>query len=80
MELDHTTINRWVIKYSPQLEEAFHRCKRPVCVSWRLDEIYIKVKGEWRYVYRAVDKYGKTIDFRFCRKFSFGMDEGMLSR
>jgi putative transposase len=63
VELDHATINRWVIKYSPQLEEAFHRCKRPVWVSWRLDETYIKVKGEWRYLYRAVDKYGKTIDF-----------------
>ena len=39
------TINRWVIKYSPQLEEAFHRRKRPVWVSWRMDETYIKVKG-----------------------------------
>jgi putative transposase len=63
VELDHATINRWVIKYSPQIEETFHRRKRPVWVSWRLDETYIKVKGEWRYLYRAVDKYGKTIDF-----------------
>jgi putative transposase len=52
-----------VIKYSPQIEETFHRRKRPVWVSWRLDETYIKVKGEWRYLYRAVEKYGKTIDF-----------------
>jgi putative transposase len=59
----HSTINRWVIKYSPQLEEAVHRRKRPVWVSWRMDETYIKVKGEWRYLYRAVDKYGQTIDF-----------------
>jgi putative transposase len=63
IELDHATINRWVIKYSPQLEEAFHRRKRPVWVSWRMDETYIKVKGEWKYLYRAVDKHGKTIDF-----------------
>jgi putative transposase len=63
VEVDHSTINRWVIKYSPQLEEAFHRRKRLVWVSWRLDETYIKVKGDWRYLYRAVDKYGKTIDF-----------------
>jgi len=63
VELDHTTINRWVIKYSPLLEEAFYRRKRPVWVSWRMDETYIKVKGEWKYLYRAVDKYGKTIDF-----------------
>jgi transposase-like protein len=63
VEVDHSTINRWVIKYSPQLEEAFHRRKRAVWVSWRMDETYIKVKGEWRYLYRAVDKHGQTIDF-----------------
>src|SRR5437879_877118 len=63
VEVDHSTINRWVIKYSPQLEEAFHRHKRPVWVSWRMDETYSKVKGEWRYLYRAVDKQGQTIDF-----------------
>jgi putative transposase len=63
VHVDHSTINRWVIKYSPQLEEAFHRRKRPVWVSWRMDETYMKVKGEWRYLYRAVDKHGQTIDF-----------------
>jgi putative transposase len=61
--VDHATIQRWVIKYSRQLEEAFHRRKRPVWVSWRMDETYIRVKGVWRYLYRAVDKYGETIDF-----------------
>jgi putative transposase len=63
VHVDHSTINRWVVKYSPQLEEAFHRRKRPVWVSWRMDETYIRVKGAWRYLYRAVDKYGQTIDF-----------------
>jgi transposase-like protein len=63
VRVDHSTINRWVIKYSPPLEEAFHRRKRPVWVSWRMDETYIRVKGEWRYFYRAVDKYGETVDF-----------------
>ena len=63
VHVDHATINRWVIKYSPQLEAAFHRRKRPVWVSWRMDETYIRVKGEWRYLYRAVDKYGETVDF-----------------
>jgi putative transposase len=63
VSVDHATIQRWVVKYSPQLEEAFHRRKRPVWISWRMDETYIKVKGEWYYLYRAVDKYGQTIDF-----------------
>ena len=63
MSVDHATLQRWVVKYSPQLEAAFHRRKRPVWVSWRLDETYIKVKGQWRYLYRAVDKHGQTIDF-----------------
>jgi putative transposase len=61
--IDHAAIQRWVVKYSPLLEEAFHRRKRPVWVSWRMDETYIKVKGQWRYLYRAVDKTGQTIDF-----------------
>ena len=63
VKVDHSTINRWTITYSPLLEEAFHRRKRPVWVSWRMDETYIKVKGQWRYLYRAVDKHGQTIDF-----------------
>jgi putative transposase len=61
--VDHSTINRWVLKYSPQLEEAFHRRKQPVWMSWRMDETYIRVRGQWRYLYRAVDKTGQTIDF-----------------
>src|SRR2546422_983430 len=61
--IDHATIQRWVVKYSPLLEAAFHRRKRPVWVSWRMDETYIKIKGAWYYLYRAVDKTGQTIDF-----------------
>ncbi len=63
MSIDHATIQRWVVKYSPQLEETFQRRKRPVWRSWRMDETDIKVKGEWRYLYRAVDTHGQTIDF-----------------
>src|SRR5256714_2485540 len=61
--VDHATIQRWVVKDSPQLEEALHRRKRPVWVSWRMDETSIKIKGQWFYLYRAVDKTGQTIDF-----------------
>jgi transposase-like protein len=50
-----------VIKDRPQLEAAFHRRKRPVWIRGRMDETYIKVKGQWRYLYRAVDTYGQTI-------------------
>jgi putative transposase len=61
--VDHATIHRWVLKYAPQLEEAFHRRKRLVYVSWRLDETYIRVRGQWHYLSRTVDKTGQTIDF-----------------
>ena len=61
--IDHATIQRWVVKYSLHLEAAFYRRKRPVGRSWRMDETYIRVKGAWRYLYRAVDKSGQTIDF-----------------
>ena len=60
--VDHATIQRWVVKYSSQLAEAFHRRQRPVGRRWRMDETSISVTGEWRYVYRAVDKTGPTID------------------
>jgi putative transposase len=63
ISVDHETINRWVTKYSPQPEAAFHRRKRRVQLSWRIDETYIRVKGQWYYLYRAVDKTGQTIDF-----------------
>jgi putative transposase len=63
VSVDHATIQRWVLKYSPHLEAAFHRRKRPVGRSWRMDETYIRVKGQWRYLYRAVDTSGQTIDF-----------------
>jgi len=62
VSVDHATIQRWVVKYSPPLEEAFHRSKRPVWVSWRMDETYIKIKGQWYDLYRAVDKTGQMID------------------
>jgi transposase-like protein len=62
ISVDHATIQRWVVRYSPPLEAEFHRRKQPVGRSWRLDETYIRVKGEWRYFYRAIDKTGQTID------------------
>ena len=64
--VDHSTINRWVIHYSPQLEDTFRRRhKRPTGISWRMDETYIKVRGQWTYLYRAIDSVGDTVEFFF---------------
>ncbi len=63
LSVDHATVNRWVVKHSPTLESKFRSTKNTVGKSWRMDETYIKVKGEWVYYYRAVDKEGQTIDF-----------------
>ena len=60
--VDHSSINRWAIKFLPLLEKVLRKYKRPVGGSWRMDKTYIKVKGQWKYLYRAVDKEGKTID------------------
>jgi putative transposase len=62
-EVDHSTVHRWVIKLVPLIEKAFRKCRRAVGKSWRMDETYIKVSGEWKYLYRAVDKAGNTVDF-----------------
>ena len=66
--VDHSSINRWAIRFLPLLEKAFRKHKRPVGGSWRMDETYIKVKGVWKYLYRAVDKEGKTVDFLLTAK------------
>jgi transposase-like protein len=61
--LAHTTIPRWVQRYVPEFEKRWNQYARPVGGSWRCDETYIKVKGRWTYLYRAVDKQGRTVDF-----------------
>ena len=68
LTIDHSTLNRWMIKYAPQLEKAFHQKKKCPGNRWRLDETYLKVKGQWKYYYRAVDKQGNTIDFLLSAK------------
>ena len=61
--VDHSSINRWAIRFLPLLEKVFRKYKRPVGEGWRMDETYIRVKGAWKYLYRAVDKEGRTVDF-----------------
>ena len=63
IEVDHATIHRWAMKILPVLTKVLRHRKRPVGTSWRVDETYIKVCGEWKYLYRAVDKLGWTVDF-----------------
>jgi transposase-like protein len=62
-EVDHSSVHRWVIKLVPLFEKAFCKYIRPVGRSWKMDETYVKVRGQWKYLYRAVDKAGKTVDF-----------------
>jgi len=66
--VDHSTIARWVMRYSPLLLGAFRRRRRDVGTSWRMDETYIRVRGTWMYQYRAVDTSGHTIDFYFSER------------
>ena len=67
LHLAHTTILRWVRRYAPEFVKRWNRFGRPAGRSWRVDETYIKVRGHWTYLYRAVDKAGQTIDFRLSR-------------
>jgi len=66
--VDHATVHRWALKILPVLAAVFRRRKRPVGSSWRVDETYIKVGGQWKYLYCAVDKLGHTVDFLLTAK------------
>ncbi len=68
VSVDHSSINRWAIRFLPLIAKMARKHKRPVGGSWRMDETYIKVKGVWKYLYRAVDKQGKTVDFLLTAK------------
>src|ERR1700709_1226001 len=68
VEVDHATLNRWVLKYVPLLDQEFRARKRPMGPCWRMDETYVRVKGTWKYLYRAVDKAGATVDFLLTAK------------
>ncbi len=66
--MDHSTINRWVLQYAPELDKRIRPHLSLTNDSWRVDETYIKVKGQWKYLYRAVDSKGNTLDFLLSAK------------
>jgi transposase-like protein len=62
VEADHVTVYRWVLRFAPLLAEATRPCRHAVGDRWQVDETYVKVAGQWRYVYRAIDQFGQVID------------------
>ena len=80
VDVDHATLNRWVIEYGPLLAEEAQKRKRQTASSWRMEETYTKVKGQWMYLYRAVDKFGKTLDFMLSEQQDEGAAEAFFKQ
>ena len=68
LPMAHTTIMRWVHRYAPEFQRRWNRFARPAGPTWRVDETYVRIRGEWVYLYRAVDRDGKTVDFRLSTR------------
>ncbi|MFC4173514.1 IS6 family transposase [Microvirga sp. GCM10011540] len=80
ISVDHATVHRWVVRYSPELLDRFNRRKRPVSRKWHLDETYIKVRGRWMYLYRAIDSNGDTVEFWFSERRNLAAAKRFLRR
>src|SRR3954449_5910996 len=68
ISVDHATIHRWTIHYAPLLLKKFNKRKQQVTGKWHIDETYIKVRGQWQYLYRAIDSNGDTVEFWFSER------------
>ena len=80
LSVDHVTVWRWVQRYAPELERRLRRHLKPTNDSWRVDETYVRVKGKWVYLYRAVDSSGATIDFLLSAKRDAATAQRFLSK
>jgi putative transposase len=80
ISVDHATVHRWVVRYSPELLERFNLRKRSVSRKWHVDETYIKVRGQWKYLYRAIDSNGDTIEFWFSERRNLTAAKRFLAR
>jgi hypothetical protein len=80
LHADHVTVWRWVQRYAPEMERRLRRRLKPTNDSWRVDETYIRVKGKWVYLYRAVDSTGATIDFLLSARRDAAAAERFLAK
>ena len=80
VKVDHSTIQRWVFKFSKEIEKNMNRRKKRTGDSWRLDETYIRVKGKHMFLYRAVDKNGDTVDFLLTKRRMKGSAQKFLNK
>jgi putative transposase len=80
ISVDHATIHRWVVHYSPELLKRFNARKRAVTARWHVDETYIRVRGQWRYLYRAIDSHGDTVEFWFSERRNLAAAKRFLSK
>src|SRR6185295_2559489 len=78
LEVDHSTLNRWVLAYAPLIEKRLRAFRKPPCGSIRVDETYIKIRGQWRYLYRAIDKHGNSVDFLLTAKRDLEAGQALL--
>jgi transposase-like protein len=80
ISVDHATIHRWIVRCSPELLKRFNARKRAVTARWHVDETYIRVGGQWRYLYRAIDSHGGTVEFWFRERRNLAAAKQFLSK